>query len=218
MEEQLKLERSSLFAAVNTFDRFLSFTPETVPSEQLQLAAIAALWIASKIHQTDYPSSKSWVRVCDNGYTVSQICDMEKTMVTLLDFRLNPPTSWQFLMRFLHIVKPTALQARASQFYVEKSLTEYQCNKIRPSMLAAASLLLAIHNPSLRQRDGPGVPHKELVSCTKGSFCLSPPQCSDCLSTEPALTSIHFLRYRGNKAMCKNNLQCLIQPETDGIR
>jgi len=86
--------------AVNYTDRFLSKI--RVKRAKLQLVGVTALYIAAKLEEIYPPDLNEFVYVTDDTYTKSQVLKMEQLMMKTLDFRLQPPTSIEFLHIFYY--------------------------------------------------------------------------------------------------------------------
>jgi len=86
--------------AVNYTDRFLSKI--RVKRAKLQLVGVTALYIAAKLEEIYPPDLNEFVYVTDDTYTKSQMLKMEQLMMKTLDFRLQPPTSIEFLHIFYY--------------------------------------------------------------------------------------------------------------------
>jgi len=84
--------------AVNYTDRFLSKI--RVKRAKLQLVGVTALYIAAKLEEIYPPELNEFVYVTDDTYTKSQMLKMEQLMMKTLEFRLQPPTSIEFLHIF----------------------------------------------------------------------------------------------------------------------
>lgn len=137
----------SLYSCIGIIDRFLSC--ECVPIKQLQLLAVASLLIASKYEETRRIDASDFRQICGDTFTNKEVLTMELRVVDALDYRLTVPTGYNFLQRFLHITKATALAAHLASYYMERIQLEYSSFELRPSHLAAAAVSLALNNPGL---------------------------------------------------------------------
>ena len=72
-------------------------------------------------------------------------------MLVALEWRISLPTANPFLYRFLSITGACEVTRHCSQYYLERSLLEHDLLAFRPSVIAAASLLLATNNSAIIQ-------------------------------------------------------------------
>ena len=130
--------------AVLLFDRYLSAAKQ-FPRTMLQLAAAAAIFIASKIEGIlPHPRASRISGLSDGAFDLGHLVAFERVMCQSLHFDLYPPTTQNFLDMFMHAL-PTPDTA-AAQYFAEKvrrrialSTTPALCAAMSPtsSMLAA---------------------------------------------------------------------------------
>lgn len=162
----------SLYLAVNIVDRYL--TKKQVKMTRLQLVGITALLIAAKYEEIYAPEVKDCVYLCERAYSRQDVLDMEVEILQQLNFMITVPTSYPFLTRFLHITHATEIMKHAANFYLERMLQEYDVITVRPSLLAAAAVCLAINHEEIREDE-----------CVEGSapgvvsFCANTIACAD---------------------------------------
>uniref|UniRef100_A0A7S1VC62 G2/mitotic-specific cyclin-B3 n=1 Tax=Grammatophora oceanica TaxID=210454 RepID=A0A7S1VC62_9STRA len=149
---KFRLFPQTLYLAVNILDRYCSKVQ--VERNKLQLVGVTALLLACKYEEIYPPEIRDCVYMTDRSYTRQSVLDMEQSIVASLQFRLTVPTGYAFLQRFLLILGATDLMKHAASYYMERSLQEYSLVERRPSLVAAASVCLAINNPDIREQDG----------------------------------------------------------------
>jgi hypothetical protein len=140
------LHPETLHAAIAYFDRFLSTT--TINRRYLQLIAVVALLIATKMNEETHPSLSHIANtLCRRTYPVSLIRDVEALMLKQFQWRTYQPTA-QIALSHLINVYPSKSQVFASVIntaaeIVEYSYVDYMFVLCRPSLLALCSLLAA---------------------------------------------------------------------------
>ncbi|KAL5977512.1 hypothetical protein ACLOJK_021859 [Asimina triloba] len=73
-----------------------------------------------------------------------QLLDMEKLILKKLRFRLNAPTPYVLILRFLKASQAVKRTTLVSTFYlIELCLVEYEALEFQPSLLCAAAIYLA---------------------------------------------------------------------------
>lgn len=139
---KFKLVPETLYLTVNLIDRYLE--KEQVSRQNLQLIGVTSMLIASKYEEIYAPIVKDFVYITDNAYTKEEILHMEMKMLHTLDFEINFTSSYRFLERFIKVAKVEPILHHLSRYFLELSLVNYHMLKYKPSLLAAASLYLAM--------------------------------------------------------------------------
>lgn len=156
---KFRLTPETLYLAVNLLDRYL-FRVE-VRRSKLQLVGVTALLIACKYEEIYPPEVRDCVYITNRAYTRQEVLDMELEILEKLRYKVAVPTAHPFLQRFLHILKASTMARHASHYYMERVLQEYEFLVFRPSIVAAASVCLALNHPDICDYDGvtehPGV-------------------------------------------------------------
>ena len=83
---KFKLVPESLYLTVNLIDRYLE--REQVNRQKLQLVGVTAMLIACKYEEIYPPIVKDFVYITDNAYTKEEILEMERKMLSVLDFNI----------------------------------------------------------------------------------------------------------------------------------
>ena len=144
---KFRLLPETLYLCINILDRYLSCEP--VPRKRLQLVGVTSLLVACKYEEIYPPEVKDCVYITDRAYTRSEVLETEAHIVKTLKFRMTVPTGYHFLQRFLHISKANREMKNLANFYMERMLQEYSTLSHRPSLVAAAAVVLAINNPDI---------------------------------------------------------------------
>ncbi|XP_068120438.1 G2/mitotic-specific cyclin-B1 [Hyperolius riggenbachi] len=138
---RFKLLQETMFTAVSILDRFLQVNP--VSKKLLQLAGVAALFIASKYEEIYYPAIADFVFVTDHTYTKAQIRNMEMQILTVLKFDVGRPIPLHFLRRASKIAKVEASLHTLAKYLMELAMLDYDMVHFRPSQVAAAAFCLS---------------------------------------------------------------------------
>jgi cyclin A len=112
VSEEYKLQPETLFLAVNYTDRFLS--QMSVLRGKLQLVGTAAMYIASKYEEIFPPEVGDFVYITDDTYSKKQVLRMEHLLLKVLDFHLNTPTVYFFLMHYLRFMRGISASSTSS--------------------------------------------------------------------------------------------------------
>lgn len=131
----------TLYLTVNIIDRYLEL--KQVRRSKLQLVGVAALLCASKYEEIFPPMLKDLVFVVDNAYNKQEIVEMESQILQALQYDLTVPTVHSFLCRSLKAAHADRGMVHLACYLAERSLQEYSMLKYLPSVIAAASVLIA---------------------------------------------------------------------------
>ena len=152
--DEFQLQPETLFLTKSYIDRFLS--SHRVSRNDLQLVGITCMLIASKFEEQQPPLVDDFIQMTENSYTRAQMIQYEILVLTVLKFRLSGPNEQAFLKRYL---MATALTMNdRNEFYLlmllatyltERTMQAIECVQFPPSLIAAASLCLALHTLGL---------------------------------------------------------------------
>lgn len=88
---KFKLFPETLFLTINLLDRFMAKVQ--VSKDQLQLVGITAMLLASKYEEIYAPEISDFTYITDNAVSAEEIREMERHMVTALDFDFQTQSS-----------------------------------------------------------------------------------------------------------------------------
>ncbi|KAF8112664.1 hypothetical protein N665_0062s0017 [Sinapis alba] len=141
VHDKFDLMNETLFLTVNLIDRFLS--KKAVMRKKLQLVGLVALFLACKYEEVSVPLVEDLVLISDKAYTRSDVLDMEKTMLSTLQFNVSLPTQYPFLRRFLKAAQADKKCEVLASFLIELALVEYEMLRFPPSLVAATAVYTA---------------------------------------------------------------------------
>ncbi|ONK74856.1 uncharacterized protein A4U43_C03F10830 [Asparagus officinalis] len=138
---KFQLMQETLFLMVQLLDRVLSVVP--IKKDQLQMVGLVALLLASKYEDYWHPKINELISISANSYTRDQMLAMEKLVLRQLSFRLNLPTPYVFMLRFLKAAQSDKKLEHLAFYLIELCLGEYEALKYRPSLLCASAIYVA---------------------------------------------------------------------------
>ena len=141
MCSDLKLENLVLHNSVNIFDRFLSV--QDITTNNLQLAAAASTFIASKYEEIYPAKSRHFVFAMDGAGSKKDLLEMEMRILKEIDFSVGSPSANTFLSIFGSILCSDQKSVYLAMYYLELSLLTTASLQFSHSSLAAASIALA---------------------------------------------------------------------------
>uniref|UniRef100_A0A7S2GN01 Cyclin N-terminal domain-containing protein n=1 Tax=Octactis speculum TaxID=3111310 RepID=A0A7S2GN01_9STRA len=141
---KFKLVPATLYLCVHLIDQFCS--SNDVLRGRLQLVGITALLIACKYEEIYPPEVRDCVYITDHAYTREEVLSMETEMLQHFEYNITVPTGYQFLIRYLKVMGCTPKEAASfrASYYAERSLQEHDMLLYKPSLVAAASVYLAL--------------------------------------------------------------------------
>ncbi|XP_019878089.1 G2/mitotic-specific cyclin-B3 isoform X2 [Aethina tumida] len=142
IQESFELNHETLYLGVKLVDMYLSRI--TVGKDTLQLVGAAAMFIASKYDERMPPMIDDFLYICDGAYTRRELIRMEISILKVCQFDLGIPISYRFLRRYARVTKITMPVLTLARYILETSLMNYATVTIRDSILASASLFLAL--------------------------------------------------------------------------
>ncbi|KAK8697561.1 hypothetical protein V6N13_113703 [Hibiscus sabdariffa] len=143
IEVHLKFDlmHETLYLMVNLLDRYLSEVQ--IKKNEMQLVGLTTLLLASKYEDFWHPRVKDLISISAEAYTSEQMLKMEKLVLKSLRFRLNAPTPYVFMLRFIKAAQSDTKFEHLAFYLIELCLVEFEALKFKPSLLCASAIYLA---------------------------------------------------------------------------
>ncbi|KAL6567615.1 hypothetical protein OROGR_001283 [Orobanche gracilis] len=143
VEVHLKFDlmEETLFLTVTLLDRYLSL--ESIMKNEMQLVGLTALLLASKYEDFWHPRVTELISISAESYTSGQMLQMEKAMLKKLKFRLNEPTPYVFMLRFLKAARSDTKFEHLAFYLIELCLVEHEALNYKASLLCASAIYVA---------------------------------------------------------------------------
>ncbi|KAL9402224.1 hypothetical protein Peur_006073 [Populus x canadensis] len=138
---KFELMPETLYLMVTLLDRYLS--QAQIKKSELQLVGLTALFLASKYEDFWHPRIKDLISISAESYSRDQMLVMEKLLLKKLKFRLNEPTPYVFMLRFLKAAQSDMKLEHLAFYLIELCLVEHKALKFKPSMLCASAIYVA---------------------------------------------------------------------------
>ncbi|KAJ0966222.1 hypothetical protein J5N97_027360 [Dioscorea zingiberensis] len=138
---KFELMQETLFLMVELLDRLLSLV--TITKNDLQMVGLTSLLLASKYEDFWHPKIAELISISANLYTRDDMLAMEKLILTKLRFRLNIPTPYVFMIRFLKAAQSEKKLEHLAFYLIELCLVEYEALRFKPSLLCASAIYVA---------------------------------------------------------------------------
>ncbi|XP_030528014.1 putative cyclin-B3-1 isoform X2 [Rhodamnia argentea] len=135
------LMHETLYLMVTLLDRYLSQV--SIQKKEMQLVGLTALLLSSKYEDFWHPRIKDLISISAESYTREQMLGMEKSILKQLKFRLNLPTPYVFMLRFLKAAHSDKKLEHLAFYLIELCLVEYEALEFKSSLLCASALYVA---------------------------------------------------------------------------
>ncbi|XP_020589705.1 putative cyclin-B3-1 isoform X2 [Phalaenopsis equestris] len=141
VHHKYQLMEESLFLMIELLDRLLSIV--NIKKNELQLLGLTTLLLASKYEDYWHPKVDELITLSVNQYTKDEMLGMEIFILKNLNFRLNVPTPYVFMLRFLRAAQSDKKLEDLAFYLIELCLVENESLKYKPSMLCASAIFVA---------------------------------------------------------------------------
>lgn len=131
----LNYNYDTLYQTIYIIDSFLS--QSVCSKDSLQLLGITAFFIASKSNEIFCPNTEEFVRITDNAYTKSDLLQMEKAILKVLDFNILSPNSYNFFSIIAENFNFNETQKNLGGYFLDAVLLDYEMCKFPASALGA---------------------------------------------------------------------------------
>ena len=109
------------------------------------MLGVTTLLISTKYEEIYPPELRDLLAVSENKFTRTQVLDMEREILEVLEFKVTSPSGYRFLQRYRRL-SPVVNDDEVffyAQFVLEISLLEAGFLRFKPSELAAAAIILS---------------------------------------------------------------------------
>lgn len=141
VHQKFDLMQETLYLMVTLLDKYLSLV--SIKKNEMQLVGLTSLLLASKYEDFWHPKVVDLISISGESYTRDQMLRMESAMLGRLKFRLNSPTPYVFMLRFLKAAQSDTKFEHLAFYLIELSLVEYEAVDFKPSLLCASAIYLA---------------------------------------------------------------------------
>jgi len=143
VHRKFRLRSETLYVAQYIIDKYLSL--KKIANKSLHLLGVTTLHLAAKYEEIYPPDMKDFITVSENKFKKEDILATEKDILHELQFDVTSPSPYRFLQRFVRLNESTNDEEVLffAQYILEISLLEAKFIMFRPSVLAAAALVLS---------------------------------------------------------------------------
>jgi hypothetical protein len=145
-----KFRRETVEVALSYLDRFL-LSPQganaRIDRSLYQLASMTALYTAVKIHEAEAMDPNLVSKLSRGAYAPCEIEEMERFLLTGLQWRVNPPTTMSFVRELMNLIPQEAIDLETrnalldvTKFQIELTLGRGELFQAPASLVASAAL------------------------------------------------------------------------------
>ena len=138
----VELNRETVAIAMNVVDRFIAAKQEqhrrrrqqrktphnsvayTVNRRTFQLTTLAAVYLATKVHEPKSMDPGLLANISQGAYSASEIEAAELDILLTLDFRVHPPTAMSFVRQGVELLSSSSSSSTSSPVWEDASLKE----------------------------------------------------------------------------------------------
>lgn len=159
--DMTSLSRLAVSRAMHYLDRFLATSSRTHNNKdarqalhnkrEYQLASMTCLYISIKLYEPLTMDASLLSDISQGCYTTKDITDMENIILNALEWKMNGPTSQEFVSLLLGLLEPSGYRYDVdvlgslydvSRFQCELASTDYDLSvRYKPSVVGLASIL-----------------------------------------------------------------------------
>lgn len=145
-----KYEKETVEMAVSIVDRFVAVQTELLTqAHRYQVACMASLYIAAKIQEPQCLAPDQMETLSGGRLRAYNIEDMEREILTAIQWRVNPPTATAFCRTFLDLVPSSMVPDRQTvldivESHIQVAIVDEYFLSVDASSLGFASLMNAL--------------------------------------------------------------------------
>lgn len=144
INEHFQFVHETFQLCVSIIDRYIQEDYSLNRRKDLQLIALAAVFIASKYEEIVPLEINDLLYVCDSSLSTGEILKMEMKIVTEMQCSFGRPVPAHFVRRYCNVAKATKIEQACSFYLTDVSLMSYKLCYMKPSIIAASALYIAM--------------------------------------------------------------------------
>ena len=138
---KFRIKQESIHICVQLIDYMLINRGSMFNKGNFQLLGVACLFISCKYNEIQTLDAFKYIELCDGIYTITELFQMEGTILVQLNFNLQVPTLYQFINKMIFDFKINIEQQSIIKTIVDLSIFDFNIlNTYRKHDLAIAIL------------------------------------------------------------------------------
>ena len=142
-------QEKCLFTTIQLIDKYL--TKININIDQFQLLALTALNIASKEEEVEYPILDNFITISKNSLTKKEMIDMEKKVLSIINYEILSPTILDFFQIYANICKLNPVEICQALYIMNILLIDINMLKYKVSILAFAVLKIIAKEQNIQK-------------------------------------------------------------------
>ena len=142
LQNRFFFRSETLFLTINLIDRYLS--KKQILRTKFQLLGVTSLFIAYKYQEIYMKNINEFVDLTARAFDKSEILEMEKILIDLVEFNLDLPLSNDFFDLLSTIYKFDKKEYNFGCFLLEAFLLDISCCEYKQSQIALAACFIVL--------------------------------------------------------------------------
>ena len=140
---------NTLFLTINLIDRYISKKP--IHRTKFQLLGVTSLFIAYKYEEIYMKNINEFVDLTARAFDKTEILNMEKILIDLVEFNLDLPLSNDFFDLLSTVYKFDKKEYIFGCFLLEAFLLDINCCKYKQSQIALATCFIVLGSRQMKK-------------------------------------------------------------------
>ena len=142
LQNKFFFKSNTLFLTINLIDRYIS--QKSILRTKFQLLGVASLFIASKYEEIYIKKLEDFINLADGAFNKSEILEMERNIIDLVEFNLDLPLSNNFFDLLSTVYKFDKKEYYFGYFLLEAFLLDISCCEYKQSQIALATCFIIL--------------------------------------------------------------------------
>ncbi|KAK9498643.1 hypothetical protein O3M35_003229 [Rhynocoris fuscipes] len=143
VHSHFRLGQETLELSVYILDRYTEIK-RNLNKRNAQLLGLVCIFLAAKYEETEPLEVCDIVFVSDSAVLQKDVLRAERSILRSIDYNFSRPLPVHFVRRYSKIGDVTPIEHSYAMYFCDIALLEYSLVSVRPSMIAAAALFLAL--------------------------------------------------------------------------
>ncbi|CAH1400894.1 unnamed protein product [Nezara viridula] len=144
INEHFQFVHETFQLCISIIDRYIQEDYSLNKRKDLQLIALAGVFIASKYEEIIPLEINDLLYVCDSSLSTDEILKMEMKIVTDMQCSFGRPVPAHFVRRYSNVAKATNVEQACAFYLTDVALMSYKLCYMKPSIIAASALYIAM--------------------------------------------------------------------------
>ncbi|XP_014281649.1 G2/mitotic-specific cyclin-B2 [Halyomorpha halys] len=144
INEHFQFIHETFQLCISIIDRYIQEDKCLDKKKDLQLIALAAVFIASKYEEIIPLEINDLLYVCDSSSSTEEILKMEMKIATEMQYSFGRPVPAQFIRRYCNVARATRVEQSCAFYLTDVALMSHKLCYLKPSIIAASAMYIAL--------------------------------------------------------------------------